>query len=497
MWKQEEELKAKLGDKIWRLTSGKLYKIKNKKWEVVPFIPNDIQREYYEEKHNLNIIPKARQLGFSTAIDIDYFDDFLFRRNFNVGIIADTLPIANEIFRDKILVAWNNLPERLKGYYKLKTDKTNELTIENTGSRISVGSDYRWWVLQRLHISEFGKICNKYPKKAEEIVTGALQTVATGQGVTIESTAMWAEGYFYEFTKRAKDIQDIGREPNEMEYKLFFYPWWKEKLYRVEWNIVIPQEIEEYFEELDSKHGIETDREQRNRYYMKYADLREKMFQEYPSTFEEAFSMSLKGAYYENELIRCRQQHRVCRVMYEPALQVHTAWDIWGAGGWDDTVIRFFQTYWEEIRLIDYREGNWRSLVEIIETIVKPKGYVRGKHFWPHDLMVTEMSNRVTRYDTALQCGLRFEVLQKTSISEGIDQVRKIFSRCWFDEEKCGKGIENLGKYRRAWDDKNGVFMDRPMKNGADHAADSFRYLAQGIALATTPKEAEITNLEW
>lgn len=93
--------------------------------------------------------------------------------------------------------------------------------------------------------------------------------------------------------------------------------------------------------------------------------------------------------------------------------------------------------------------------------------------------MVTEMSNRVTRYDTALQCGLRFEVLQKTGISEGIDQVRKIFSRCWFDEEKCGKGIENLGKYRRAWDDKNGVFMDRPMKNGADHAADSFRYLAQ------------------
>ena len=44
--------------------------------------------------------------------------------------------------------------------------------------------------MQRLHVSEFGKICNKYPDKAEEIVTGALQTVALGQGITIESTAM-------------------------------------------------------------------------------------------------------------------------------------------------------------------------------------------------------------------------------------------------------------------------------------------------------------------
>ena len=139
----EEEIKKNLGDKMWRLTSGKLYKIKDKEGRVVPFIPNEHQMEYYKGKYSLNIIPKARQLGFSTAIQIDYFDDFLFRRNFNVGIIADTLPIANEIFRDKILIARNNLPEWLKGLYKLQTDRANELIVENTGSRISVGSGYR------------------------------------------------------------------------------------------------------------------------------------------------------------------------------------------------------------------------------------------------------------------------------------------------------------------------------------------------------------------
>jgi hypothetical protein len=136
--KSESELRELLGNKQRRLCSGKLYKIKDKEGKIVQFLPNEHQLEYYRGKHGLDIIPKARQLGFSTAIDIDYFDDFLFKRNINVGIIADTLPIANEIFRDKILVAWNNLPERLKGYYKLKTDRANELRIENTGSRFSV-----------------------------------------------------------------------------------------------------------------------------------------------------------------------------------------------------------------------------------------------------------------------------------------------------------------------------------------------------------------------
>ena len=98
--------------------------------------------------------------------------------------------------------------------------------------------------------------------------------------------------------------------------------------------------------------------------------------------------------------------------------------------------------------------------------------------------MVTEMSNGTTRYDTARKIGLQFTVLQRTSIAEGIDTVRKSFTRFWFDEEKCKLGIENLGRYRRAWDDKNGVFMDKPMKNGADHAADSMRYLCQGLALS-------------
>jgi hypothetical protein len=53
--------------------------------------------------------------------------------------------------------------------------------------------------------------------------------------------------------------------------------------------------------------------------------------------------------------------------------------------------------------------------------------------------------------------------------------------RCWFDKEKCDRGIESLRNYRREWDDKRKVFHDRPLHDWTSHAADAFRYLAMGL----------------
>lgn len=490
-----EEIKKRLSNKMWRLTSGKLYKIKDKDWRIVPFIPNANQLDFYSKRHNLNIIPKARQLWFSTAIDIDAFDDFLFRRNINVGIIADTLDIANEIFRDKILVARDNLPDWLKSYYKLQTDRHNELSIENTWSRISVGTSYRWWVLQVLHISEFGKICNKYPDKAEEIVRGALQTVWLWNKIDIESTAMGAEGRFYEYAKKAKDNKDSGKDLGPMEYKLHFYAWWQEKWYSYDGNVIIPWELVEYFQELSLK-WIDLTEWQKKWYALKYQDLQEWIYQEYPSTFDEAFRIAIKGAYYEQQLWLARLQRRICKVRYEPLLQVHTSRDIWGAWGWDDTAIRFFQIYWHEIRVIDYREGNNRSLLEIIETVIKPRNYKYWTFFGPHDLWVVEYSYGESRFEVAKKHWVTFTVLPMISVAEWIDMAKRIFGRCWFDETLCADWITKLWLYRRAWDERNWVFLDRPMKNGADHCADSFRYLAMWLAIENKKSDAVITSLQ-
>jgi hypothetical protein len=52
------------------------------------------------------------------------------------------------------------------------------------------------------------------------------------------------------------------------------------------------------------------------------------MFQEYPSDFNEAFNLSIKGAYFEKELTNARLQKRIGNILYNNQLLVNTAWDL-------------------------------------------------------------------------------------------------------------------------------------------------------------------------
>ena len=78
-----------------------------------------------------------------------------------------------------------------------------------------------------------------------------------------------------------------------MEYKLHFYPWRDDENYSYDGNVLIPQDLQEYFSDLSLK-GISLTQGQKNRYTLKQSKLRDEMFQEYPSTFDEAFMLSIK-----------------------------------------------------------------------------------------------------------------------------------------------------------------------------------------------------------
>lgn len=493
---EQMELLKKLNDKHWRMTSWVIYKIKKKNGIIVPFIPNKHQRKFIEAKakYRKNIIPKARQLWISTVEDIWIFDEVLFNRNVSAGIIADTKPIATLIFKDKIKVLRDNLPEwmRYKNWVKwsgkdkanerrqVNTDTVNELSFDNTWSSISVGTSFRWGTLQYLHVSEYGKICSKFPAKAEEIKSWAFETLWALWYNTIESTAMGASGDFYEMCKDAKYIQDQWKTPTSMEFNLLFFPWWEETSYRSNDEIIFNQDEIEYFNQLRDK-WIYLDRMQMTWYALKKRVQKDKIYREYPSTFEEAFLLVTAWSYYENELNQARLQKRICRVPYDNNLPVHTAWDLWWAWWWDDTSIWFFQIYGREIRVIDYWEWNKMSLIAIREKIVKTKPYEYWKHFWPHDMMVTEYAEWKTRRQTAYEQWLEFEVLEKLPIKDWIEMVRWIFPKCFFDEEKTKAGVNHLSLYTRKPNEKYGWFTDEIAKNWSQHAADAFRYMATAI----------------
>ncbi len=56
------QIKTLLADKDWRLTSGKLYYIKDKQGNKIPFIPNEQQLHYLKNRWTKNLVLKARQL---------------------------------------------------------------------------------------------------------------------------------------------------------------------------------------------------------------------------------------------------------------------------------------------------------------------------------------------------------------------------------------------------------------------------------------------------
>ena len=212
------------------------------------------------------------------------------------------------------------------------------------------------------------------------------------------------------------------------------------------------------------------------------------MKREYPSTPKEAFELAVEGAYYDKELSLARTQGRIGKVPYDPNLLVHTAWDLGGAGGGDNTAIWFFQIYNNEIRLIDNFEGNGMSMVQIINYEVTPKPYKYGRHFLPHDAEVHEYTTGTTRLSTALSMLKNVEVVERSGISDGINQVRQIFPRCWFDEEKTTLGINALAKYSKKYIKSTGRYIDEP--DGVDdHNADAFRYLSVAVG-KISPKKA-------
>jgi len=84
-------------------------------------------------------------------------------------------------------------------------------------------------------------------------------------------------------------------------------------------------------------------------------------------------------------------------------------------------------------------------------------------HYLPHDAEVTEYSTGVARIQTARQyLKGKVEVVPKLSISDGINAVRDMFPNCFFNEETTTTGLTRLAGYRREYDEKNGIFRDKP-----------------------------------
>lgn len=189
-----------------------------------------------------------------------------------------------------------------------------------------------------------------------------------------------------------------------------------------------------------------------------------------------SFKSPVIGSYYGDNIRKAETEGRITRVPVVDSIPVDTWWDL---GIDDSTTIWFMQPVGQELHFVDYYENSGEGLPHYAQKL-QEKGYLYGKHVGPHDIAVRELGSGKSRIEIAKSLGIRFEIAPNLGIDDGINAARSLFSQCWFDADKCSRGINALKNYRKEWDEKNKVFRTTPKHDWASHGADGFRIGAIG-----------------
>lgn len=503
---QREQIMAQLKSRAWRMSN--LYKIVDRWGHQRTFELNPVQAILDRDMHYLNLVLKSRQHGITTYSCLRALDIALFRKNARCGIVAHTASDAANFFRKKVLYAYDELPAWLKASRQIVRRDMRDGVLElANGSSIEVSVSHRGGTLQFLHVSEYGPMCSMYPERAAEVASGALNTVAPGNIVVIESTAYGATGDFYERAQTAETYARLlaaGKAKlTEMDYRFHFFGWFQDAVNSTDpADVPISAPMEEYFSKIEEELDVSLTAGQRAWYVKKSVEQRDAMKREFPSTPKEAFDASIEGAYYGKLMETAEAEGRIGAFPFRPGVPVHTFWDI---GHRDATAIWFMQENGGYFDFIGYYEGSGEQAAFYAKECARRRdalGWVFGKHYLPHDIEVTEwvgMGDNRTRKQILEDLGVKPIVVvpRIESEAEGIDMTRRMLSRCRFDLVQCGPpipggqqrgGLDALKNFRKSWNKKLEVWSENPLEDWTNHGADAFRQFGQ-IWRSTRPRK--------
>lgn len=207
--------------------------------------------------------------------------------------------------------------------------------------------------------------------------------------------------------------------------------------------------------------------------------------QEYYNSFDAAIPGSIWG----DCIDKAQKAGRLTEVKWQEAIPVHTAWDL---GRTDSTAIWWFQLVMGEIHILDYHESSFKDVpwyMDLLRTKAKEYGVKYGTHWLPHDARARTLAaggKSIQQQVLDADVG-RVVIAKRLDHVDGIQAARATFPRCWFDSNRCEKGIEVLRHYHYEWDEESRVFRTMPAHDWASHGSSAFRTLSLSWKV---PKEA-------
>jgi hypothetical protein len=202
-----------------------------------------------------------------------------------------------------------------------------------------------------------------------------------------------------------------------------------------------------------------------------------------------SWEMGQEGSLYAKYIQNMRLRGQIGIVPWEPYHKVYTSWDL---GIADPTCIIFFQVIGELVRIIDYYEQSDRAMDHFAKVVLeKPYVYASNGHFPPHDIMARESARGLTKREMYKELGIKFTEPVQIDIEDGIELVRRTFSKMWIDEKNCSKLIKALENYRYEWDDKLKRYKNNPRHDNWSHGSDAMRYLCAALPKCRSGSNAE------
>lgn len=411
----------------------------------IPYKPRGWCKEFHEAPERWKVLVCHRRSGKTTACINHLIRDAMKIRNSRFAYIAPYYKQAKSIAWDMLKYYSEPIPNTKMNESELRIDYPN-------GSRIQLFGADNPDALRGMAL--WGVIFDEYSQQPSSIFTEVIRPCLADHG----GYAIWigtpqGRNDFYRMFTQYGISDDRWGEMSEEEREEVKRNFYTKMLKASESGILSDSEL------ADAKRTMSLD--------------------EYNQEFECSFDASIKGAYYAHQLADSRRLGRICSVPYRPDLPVYTFWDL---GISDYTSIIFAQKVDREIHIIDYYQNNGGEL-EMYATELKKRGYTYAKHFVPHDIRQRELSTGKSRMDIlAKSLGAdKMAIVPSVSVKDGIEALRMIFSRLWFDSSKTAYLVDALACYTQEWDDHRGMFKDKPLHNWASHAADAARYLAIGI----------------
>lgn len=194
----------------------------------------------------------------------------------------------------------------------------------------------------------------------------------------------------------------------------------------------------------------------------------------------------IPGSYYGDIINTIEKRGQICSVPHDPHADVITFWDI----GHDSTDIIAAQPVGMEMHIINFYGNSGEGMphyANVLRKWERELGYVFGTHYGPHDLSQREfMAGGKTKLEIAGKLGVKFRIVQKHSLEDGIEETRGMLHRCWFDKKNCvdekhNKGlVDALRAYCKEYDEKKEVFKETPRHDWASHPSDALRQGAMG-----------------